>query len=353
MPIVAEQYPFVIGVDTHAARHAFAVIDARNGAVVDQREFPVTGAGLSRAVDWAARRVPSPDQSLVAVEGIGSYGAAVARAFARAGHDVVEAGAQQRAEFRGKGKSDELDAVRIARSVLGTPVDALRIPRADGARNALRILIASRALITREATAAVNALTALVRTEDLGLDARRALTLAQLRQVAAWRARQGEAIDIATARAEATRLARQVLELRNQAKDNERRLRELVLQVAPGVLALPGVGPITAAIVIVAWSHRGRVRSEAAFAALAGTCPIPASSGNTVRHRLNRGGDRRLNYAIHTIVMVRMGRDQRTKDYVARRISEGKTKKEAMRCLKRHLTKTLHRTLMQEPALAA
>lgn len=102
---------------------------------------------------------------------------------------------------------------------------------------------------------------------------------------------------------------------------------------------------MTAAVVIVAWSHPGRVRSEAAFAALAGTCPIPASSGNTTRYRLNRGGDRRLNCAIHTIVMVRMGRDPQTKAYVARRISEGKTKREAMRCVKRYLTRNLYRTL--------
>lgn len=151
---------------------------------------------------------------------------------------------------------------------------------------------------------------------------------------------------------EATRLARRVLELREGPKVNEHQLRILVQQTAPSLLAMPGVGPITPAVVITAWSHRGRVRSESGFAALAGTCPIPASSGNTKRHRLNRGGDRRLNWALHTIVMVRMGRDQRTKDYIARRISEGKTKKEAMRCAKRHHTKSLHRGLMHEPALA-
>lgn len=194
--------------------------------------------------------------------------------------------------------------------------------------------------------------TALVRTEALGIDARKALTVRQLRQLAAWRARSGEAVDVAVARVEATRLARRVLELRDGLRANERQLRDLVQQAAPSLLAMPGVGPVTAAVVIVAWSHRGRVRSEAAFASLAGTCPIPASSGNTTRHRLNRGGDRRLNWALHTIVMVRMGRDQRTKDYISRRISEGKTKKEAMRCAKRHLTKKLHRTLMHEPALA-
>lgn len=122
--------------------------------------------------------------------------------------------------------------------------------------------------------------------------------------------------------------------------------------MAPDLLTLTGVGPVTAAVMLVAWSHPGRIRSEAAFAALAGTCPIPASSGNTSRHRLNRGGVRQLNRALHLIVMVRMGRDPATKAYIARRIAEGKTKREAMRCLKRYLTRSLHRTLEKTPSLA-
>lgn len=352
MPIVAEKYQFVIGVDTHAASHAFAVVAAVNGSVRSQEEFPATTAGVSRATAWVARRSGPVSGVLVVVEGIGSYGAGVARAFVRVGYRVVEAGAQPRADRRGKGKTDALDAVRIARSVLGEDADSLRVPRADGARNALRILVVARELITRECTAAINALTALVRTEDLGVDARKALTMSQVRQIAAWRARSGEPVDVAVARVEATRLARKGLELRGQAKANERQLRDLVLDVAPDLLAMRGVGPVTAAVVIVSFSHRGRVRSEAAFAALAGTCPIPVSSGNTKRHRLNRGGDRRLNWAIHTIVMVRMGRDAGTKAYVARRIAEGKTKREAMRCVKRYLTRHLHRTLQSSPALA-
>lgn len=352
MPIVAEKYQFVIGVDTHAVSHAFAVVDAVHGSVTSQEEFPATTAGLSRAAAWVARRAGQPDVVLVVIEGIGSYGAPVARVFDGAGYRVVEAGAQPRGDRRGIGKTDALDAVRIARSVLGVDTDALRVPRADGTRNALRILVIAREMITRESTAAINALTALVRTEDLGVDARKALRIGQLQQIAAWRARTDEPIDVAVARVEATRLARQVLELREQAKANEHRLRDLVLTVAPSLLDMRGVGPVTAAVVIVAWSHRGRVRSEAAFAALAGTCPIPASSGNTQRHRLNRGGDRRLNCAIHTITMVRMGRDPDTKAYIARRIAEGKTKREAMRCVKRYLTKHLHRTLQNSPALA-
>ena len=272
MPIIAEEYQFVIGVDTHAASHAFAVVTAVNGAVISQDEFPATSAGVSRAAAWVARRSAQPDDVLVVVEGIGSYGAGVARAFAGAGYRVAEAGAQPRGDLRGKGKTDALDAVRIARSVLGLDTGSLRIPRADGTRNALRILLIAREMITRECTAATNALTALVRTEDLGIDARKPLRIDQVRQVAGWRTRTDEPIDVRVARLEATRLARQVLELRTQAKANERQLRDPVLQVAPDLLARRGVGPVTAAVVIVAWAHRGRVRSEAAFAALARTC---------------------------------------------------------------------------------
>ena len=103
----------------------------------------------------------------------------------------------------------------------------------------------------------------------------------------------------------------------------------------------------------MSWSHHGQVRSEAAFAALAGTCPIPASSGNTTRHRLNRGGDRRLNWVIHTIDLGQMIHDPDTKGNIAKRVAEGKTKREAMRCLKRYLTRSLHRTLENSPAMAA
>lgn len=231
MSIVAEHYQFVIGVDTHAASHAFAIIDAVHSGVLAQAEFPATGSGMSRAVAWAARRTDGHGAALAVVEGLGSYGAPVARTLTQAGYRVVEAQPQPAANRRGKGKSDPLDAVRIARSVLGTEVSELRIPRADGARNALRILITARELITRERTATVNALTSLVRTEDLGIDARRSLTMAQLRQIAGWRARANEPIDVAVARLEATRLARHALDLGEQAIANARHIHQLVAQV--------------------------------------------------------------------------------------------------------------------------
>lgn len=126
---------------------------------------------------------------------------------------------------------------------------------------------------------------------------------------------------------------------------NHSELETLVQQVQPDLLNVNGIGPVLAAIILTAWSHTGRVRSEAAFAALTGTCPVPVSSGGTTGFRLNRGGDRQLNKAIYTIALIRMNRDQATRDYVARRTGQGRTKKEIIRSLKRYITRQIFRQL--------
>jgi transposase len=164
-------------------------------------------------------------------------------------------------------------------------------------------------------------------------------------EVARWRARE-EPLATATARSEAIRLARRILELDSDLSRNLTRIRDLV-QASPAVKLLDrtGIGPVTAAKAFVAWSHPGRVKSEAAFAAIAGVSPIPASSGNTTRHRLNRSGDRQLNRALNIIAMVRMVHDPGTRDYVDRRRAEGKTDREIRRVLKRYLARSIYRHL--------
>ncbi len=180
---------------------------------------------------------------------------------------------------------------------------------------------------------------------DLGIDARRPLTSAQITTVAAWRTRE-EDLATATARGEAIRLAKRVTTLEQELKANTKRVTELVTQSPAGeLLNQPGIGPLTAAVALTAWSHPGRLRSEAAFASLAGVNPIPASSGNTVRHRINRGGDRRLNRALHMAIVTRMRMDPRTRAYVERRTCEGRTLKEIRRCLKRYLARQIYRQL--------
>ena len=227
---------------------------------------------------------------------------------------------------RGVGKSDLLDAQAIGAAVLGLDETKLRRPRHDqGTRAALRTLVASRDMMTMERTMNVNALTALLRARDLGIDARKPLTANQITTITRWRERD-EPLEIVIAREEAVRLARRVHELDSQLATNKNRMAGLIENSnnAP-LLEEPGVGPVTAAVLITAWSHPGRVRNEAAFASLAGVNPIPASSGNTTRHRLNRGGDRRLNKALHVAVITRMKHDPETRAYLERRVTQGHT----------------------------
>ena len=147
-------------------------------------------------------------------------------------------------------------------------------------------------------------------------------------------------------------LARRIQAATLEAAELERELLGHIRALAPPLLEEPGVGPIVAAQLIVAWSHPGRLRSEAAFARLAGVAPVPASSGKTTRHRLSRGGDRQLNRALHTVALHRRQHDPQTKDYIARRIAEGKSRRDATRLLKRYLARHLYRLLQnQEPLM--
>jgi transposase len=145
--------------------------------------------------------------------------------------------------------------------------------------------------------------------------------------------------------AEIRRLALALREATRALKANRTQLQAIVDELAPGLTSQRGIGPVSAAQAIVSFSHPGRCRNDAAFAALAGTSPLEASSGRTIRHRLNRGGDRALNRAIHTIAITRMRNCPTTRAYVARRTAEGKTPREIRRCLKRYIARQLYRTL--------
>ncbi|MDP9820807.1 IS110 family transposase [Nocardioides massiliensis] len=340
---VADFYRYVVGVDTHAATHSYAIIAAPNGALIDQASFPTAPAGLRRARDWIGRRTDGDlDGVLISAEGTGSYGAVLGDVLADAGYRVVEAPMPRR--DRGRGKTDALDAVLAARSTLVVGLSELRDRRAGEVHAALQVLCGARDQLNADRLRCINMLTALLRAHDLGLDARRALTSQQIATVAGWRRRE-ESLGAGTARAEAVRLAKRVVVLDEELASNRAAITALVDAQAPELLDLPGVGAITAAVVLTVWSHPGRIRSEAAFAQIAGTCPIPASSGNTVRHRLNRGGDRRLNRALNTIVLTRMRTDPVTRAYIERRLAEGKTTKEIRRCLMRYVGRQIFRTL--------
>lgn len=355
MSIVAHTRPFVIGVDAHARTHALAILACPTGELLDEAQFPATAAGLQRAIAWVARRTGADLDALWVIEGVGTYGARIARAAADSGYSVAEAARMNARANRGVGKSDPLDARRIAQAVFPLDTAELRNPRADdGVRAALRVLIASRDHISTERTAAINALIALLRVVDLGVDARGTLTANQITAIATWRSRHTEELATGIARAEAVRLAKRVRAADKELSVVTRQMTALLKDSpAASLLDQPGIGPVTAAIAFAAWSHPGRVRSEAAFASLAGVNPIPASSGNTVRHRINRGGDRRLNRALHMAVVTRMRMDPDTRAYIEKRTAEGRTTREIRRSLKRYLARQIYRQLNAATTLAA
>ncbi len=303
MSIVADLYPFVVGVDTHARTHTYA-IHTSDGRLVDEQQFPTSRTGLARALDWIARRTAGEiSGTLLSVEGTGSYGAQLAGLAAGHGYRVVEAPAPDR---RGAGKTDALDARRAAHNVLHLDQAMLRDHRRhDSTRDVLQALTVARNHLQTHRTASINTLTAHLRVHDLGLDARQTPTAAQIRLIAGWRARDEDPTTAALRRI-AVDYAKDILTLDEKLAANQHTLDQLTQTETPELRAMFGVGPVTAAVMLAAWSHPGRLRNEAAFAMLAGVAPIPASSGNTQRHRLNRGGDRQVNRHLHTIVTTRL-----------------------------------------------
>ena len=343
--MLADEVDFVIGVDTHAHSHALALVETRTQRNRRSLSIPATRSGYRQALRLARRQAAG--RRAWALEGTGSYGAGLARFLDARGERVLEVERPHREGRGGRLKSDPLDAERAARQLLSGAVGAR--PRLTPSTQALRALLVCRESAVDERTAALNRLRALLLTcppelrERLQGRSPRALveTCARLR---------GGADPERAALCLALRsLARRIERLRAEAEELEGELARRVHAIAPQLLARRGVGPVCAAWLLVSWSEPGRLRSEAAFARLAGVAPIPASSGKVVRHRLDRGGDRRLNRALHTIVVCRRRLDPETKVYIARRVAEGKSEREAMRCLKRYLARSLFRVLEAMP----
>jgi transposase len=231
--------------------------------------------------------------------------------------------------------------------------DRLPSSRADGDREALRILLGARREMTVTRTKQINRLRALLLAgDDTDRElARGTLTDVRLNAIARRRGTNGDTIEQAVRRGETRRLALTIRAAAQELAANKQQLIDLVTAVAPGLLDKQGVGPVSGAQAIVSWSHAGRCRNDAAFAALAGASPIPASSGRTTRHRLNRGGDRHLNRALHDIVKTRSRVCPRTHAYIAKRRAAGKSDREIRRSLKRYVARELYRTLNASTAL--
>jgi len=345
MTMLADVVDAVIGIDMHRDSHEVEIAD-NAGRPVAVLRIGNHSAGFARLLAAIAEVAPGP-RVAVCIEGSRSYGIGLARALAAAGLLVLECEQPRRKQRRGTGKSDPIDAHLAVLAALRLDTSRLPVPRSDGDREALRILLVARHEITGACTAQAGRLRALLLGgDDTGRRAARttlsgkALTALAGRELPADAGREH-----AVRQAEISRLALALRQGRRQLKDNRAQLLAIVEDIAPGLTSRFGVGPVSAAQAIVSFSHPGRCRSEAAYAALGGTSPLPASSGMTVRHRLNRGGDRALNRAIHAIAVVRMRSCPRTRAYVARRTAEGKTIREIRRCLKRYIARELYRQL--------
>jgi transposase len=342
--MLAEQVDHVIGVDPDRDRITVAVVDAVTTGVVAEAVFATTPAGYRQALAFAAVHTSVVGRRVWSVEGAGSYGVGLATAAIQAGEWVVGFDRPQGRAAKDGAKSDALDAVRAARELLGRRV--WHQPRARGAREAIRVLLGCRHSAQTTRVAAINELKALVVTCHPDLRQQlRGRSLAQLLK-AIDRLEDSTDVEVTATIAAMGSLAGRITALGVEVRDLDRQLGALITATAPQLLAEPGVGVVTAAQVLVSWSHPGRCRSEAAFARLSGVAPVPANSGQIqTRHRLNRGGDRALNRALHLVIITRSRAHQPTRDYIARRVAEGKTPREARRCLKRYLARHLYRLL--------
>lgn len=327
------------GVDTHRDVHVAAVVDSV-GRVVGSESFGADESGYGRMVAWfgSAGRVVR-----VGVEGTGSYGAGLARYLTAVGIEVVEVNRPNRQLRRQRGgKSDPVDAEAAARAAASGQARA--VPKSGvGPVECLRMLLVARRSATKARTQAANQIHALVVTapEQVkhqigGLNLR-----AMVRVCARWR--PGEAqTTVAYAKRTLRHLARRYQALDAEIDELDVEIRRLCAQANPALLAAAGVGPDTASVLLVAaGDNPERMKSERSFAALCGTSPVQASSGQTIRHRLNRGGNRQANQALWPIATTRIRTDGTTQDYVKRCRAEGKNQREIIRCLKRHIAREI------------
>ena len=332
-----------IGIDTHADVHVAVALDRLGGARGSIR-IGADASGYLAVWRWAQ----GLGEPVFAIEGSGSYGAGLARFLVSAGGEVFECERPRRAERR-RGKSDLIDATLAAsRLVSGASLSRLR---GGGVRDDLRLLLLERRGAVRARTAALNQLQAVLVTAPDELRSRfRGLTGDRLAiALTGLRGREGED---AVARAVLRRLARRVRQLSSEVAELDAELEALVTHLVPELLAESGVGAVCAAQLVVSSGDPTRMASEASFAALAGTSPVEASSGRTQRHRLNRGGDRQLNRALHVISLTRVRWHPETAAYHQKLLASGKTPREARRCVKRMLARHFHRRLQTIPTLA-
>lgn len=330
------------GVDTHLDFHVAAVLDTDTARLLDTASFPATSDGYIGLYAWLAS---FGNLDTVGIESTGSYGAGLCRHLAAENVPVIEVNRPDRSERRFNGKDDTIDAEAAARAVISGK--ATTIPKTGGATEAIRCLEVVYHAATKDRTRAINQFKALLVSAPAGLRERLDTDTFRRQLELARRFNDSHPDPVEREiRFALKELARRIGFLDEQTGRLDERINLLTAEANPALVGLSGVGPhVAAQLLATAGDNPKRLRSEAAFAKLCGACPIPASSGKTSRHRLNRGGDRRANQALFTIVLVRMRHDPRTRAYVARRTAEGKTRKEIMRCLKRFVAREVFHAL--------
>jgi transposase len=334
----------VIGSDPHKRSYSCQAVVAGTGELRSSESVPATTAGHERLLVWARRL----DRERVwAIEDCRHVSGKLERFLLARGERVVRVPpklmAGRRRGSRQAGKSDPIDALAVARAALEEGIETLPTATLEGPAREVKLLLDHREDLIAERTRIQNRLRWLLhdRWPELELPAGCLDRHVWLDRLAGRLTRSPQDADVRVMRAQIRRLK----ELCRETATLERELLLLVRALQPRLLALPGVGPLTAAKLIAEIAGIERFRSEAKLARLAGTAPIPASSGNTTRHRLHRGGNRQLNAAFHRIAITQLRMHPPAQDYIARKLTEGKTKREALRCLKRHLVRTIHTTM--------
>ncbi len=331
--------PHVVGgVDTHKDLHVAAVVDEQD-RVLGTRCFATTRQGYRQMLAWMGS---FGEVQRIGIESTGSYGAGLLRFVQKAGIEVLEVTTPDKQDRRRRGKNDDLDAQNAAHAAFAGKRTVTPRSR-DGMTESLRVLKTCRKTAVAARRVALQMIQSTIVCAPDGLrDMLRTMTRMQLvRTLAAWRPDLSAYRDVESAyRISLKSLARRYLELHDEIADLDAMIGAIVEELAPDLVARPSIGPTSAAqLLLTAGDNPERLHSEASFAALCGVSPVPASSGKTIRHRLNRGGDRAANSALHIIAIVRLRTDPKTKAYVAKRIAEGHSKLDAIRSLKRYIAR--------------
>ena len=338
----------VLGVDTHLDAHVAVALDGL-GRRLGELTVPTTKKGYENLLCWAKG---FSQVRCAGVEGTSSYGVGLARHLRSSGVEVFEVERPKRRHLRRKGKSDSRDAESAARAVLAGESTG-KAKSADGHVEMIRVLRAARRSAVKARTQVANQLRGIRVTTPEALQQRlRGLSTKKLVAVAAHFRPGGDPDTVEEAARFALRsMARRYQALSEEIAELDAQLHRLVAQVAPELISLPAIGTDHAAtLLVVAGDNPERLKNEASFASLCGVSPVEASSGKVVRHRLNRGGNRDANRALHLICVVRMRVDERTRRYAAKRTSEGKSKREIIRCLKRYVAREVYRVLVPRAA---